>query len=132
MLWRARQEGHLTEAPSNPLQLVPALQMAAMFQLVLFAVRLVRGWFGAGGLTISGAVLGLTDVDGLTISMSKIASEGVSPALAAQAIAIGILMNCLLKAGLVMALGTPKFRRTSSAALVAMAAAILIVVAVRR
>jgi uncharacterized membrane protein (DUF4010 family) len=49
--------------PSNPLQFGPALQMAVTFQIVLFAVDLMRRWFGDAGLLLSGAVLGLTDVE---------------------------------------------------------------------
>ena len=44
--------------------------MAALFQLVLFAVGALGRAFGDSGLLVSGAVLGLTDVDALTISMT--------------------------------------------------------------
>lgn len=111
-------------APSNPLQVWPALQMAATFQVVLFGVFLVRGLFGSAGLLASGAVLGLTDVDALTISMAKSVSDGVAPETAAQAIAIGILANCALKAIMAAALGTREFGQRTGGALVGMAAAL--------
>ena len=41
------------QAPSNPLQLVPALQMAAAFQLVLFLLEGVNRRFGNAGLLAS-------------------------------------------------------------------------------
>src|SRR5262249_48489095 len=72
--------------PVNPLQLWPALQMAVTFQIVLFGVAAVHRWFGDVGLLVSGGVLGLTDVDALTVSMAKSAREGVAAAVAAQAI----------------------------------------------
>ncbi len=50
--------------------------MALTFQLVLFGVAYAREAFGQAGLLASGAVLGLTDVDALTISMSKSALAG--------------------------------------------------------
>jgi uncharacterized membrane protein (DUF4010 family) len=108
------------EMPSNPLQVGPALQMAVTFQLVLFAVSWVQRSYGDPGLLVSGAVLGLTDVDALTISMAKGAAGGVAPGVAAEAIAIGILANSLLKLCLALALGTPQFRRVSGVALAAM------------
>ena len=74
-------------------------------------------------MLVSGAVLGLTDVDALTISMAKGAAGGVAPDVAAQAIAIGILANSVLKLCLALALGTPQFRRLSGAALAAMTVA---------
>jgi uncharacterized membrane protein (DUF4010 family) len=96
------------------------------FQLVLFAVDWIRHTFGDRGLLVSGAVLGLTDVDALTISMAKSASSGVAPGVAARAIAIGILANCILKLSLTLALGTSPFRRVSGVALAAMALAIVV------
>jgi hypothetical protein len=41
------------EAPSNPLQLGAALQMAAAFQIVLFLLDVVNRWFGGAGLLAS-------------------------------------------------------------------------------
>ena len=85
--------------PANPLQIGPALQMALTFQLVLFCVAYAREAFGQAGLLASGAVLGLTDVDALTISMSKSALAGTAAADAAQAIAVGVLVNYGAEAG---------------------------------
>jgi uncharacterized membrane protein (DUF4010 family) len=112
------------DGPSNPLQIGPALQMAATFQVVLFAVQLVRRLFGDTGLLVSGAVLGLTDVDALTISMARTSANGVDAKVAAQAITIGILANCGLKTAIALIFGTPEFRRFTSAALAAMMAAL--------
>lgn len=123
--WRPMPDvAHPIARPSNPLQIGPALQMALLFQVVLYAVAGVRAVFGARGLLISGAVLGLTDVDALTISMAKMSVAGAGPATAAEAIAIGIFANCVMKTGLAVALGTPQFRRATSIALSAMAVAI--------
>ena len=58
-------------ADSHPLQLRPALQMAALFQAVLLVVHFVRGWWGDSGVLVSAGVLGLTDVDALTVSMTR-------------------------------------------------------------
>lgn len=110
--------------PTNPLQVGPALQMAAIFQLVLFAVSWVQRSFGDIGLLVSGAVLGLTDVDALTISMAKSAATGVAPSVAAAAIAIGILANSILKLLLALALGTSQFRRASTPSLATMVLAL--------
>lgn len=126
VIWLRRNPdlGHPTDTPPNPLQIGPALQMAATFQVVLFAVDLARRLFGDLGLLMSGAVLGLTDVDALTISMAKSAGDGVAIVVAAQAIAIGILANSILKTGLALALGTPQFKRIGGIALGAMALAV--------
>jgi len=107
---RRREEKVSVQSPSNPLQVMSALQMAALFQVVLFAVHAVRSHWGETGLLVSGAILGLTDVDVLTISMAKSAEGQIPIPVAAQAIAIGILSNTILKLVLVAAIGRGKFR----------------------
>ena len=108
------------EKPKNPLQIGPALQMALTFQVVLFAVQYVKQSFGNVGLMVSGAILGLTDVDALTVSMARGATDGIDASLAARAITVGILANCALKATLALGLGTTVFRRFTIATLAAM------------
>ena len=44
---RAGRPPSASAAPGNPLQLLPALQMAALFQGVLVGVHLLREWWGA-------------------------------------------------------------------------------------
>jgi uncharacterized membrane protein (DUF4010 family) len=120
---RNREEQISVESPSNPLQVSSALQMAVLFQMVLFAVYAVRSHWGDIGLLLSGAVLGLTDVDALTISMAKSAQGQIPVAIAAKAIAIGILSNTLLKLFLGLCLGKARFRRLASAWLTVIAIA---------
>lgn len=125
--WRkAAEPANPTERPVNPLQIVPALQMAALFQLVLFGVAAAGRAFGDRGLMVSGAVLGLTDVDALTISMTTTPMLRTTPTVAAAAIAVGVMVNCVLKATLAVVLGTPSFRRLTGVVLLTMAVAVLV------
>jgi uncharacterized membrane protein (DUF4010 family) len=128
ILWLLKQPTVSEEdtQPVNPLQVWPALQMAATFQVVLFVVAIVRGSLGEGGLLATGAILGLTDVDALTISMAKSAAAGISPETAAQAIAIGITANCVMKAAIAVVVGTHEFSRRSASALGAMAVVLVL------
>ena len=120
VLWRRQKRGghHFAEPPSNPLHVVPALEMAILFQVVLYIVDAAGRYYGGGGLIASGAVLGLTDVDALTISMTKTAVSG-GPQIASKAIAVGIL-----KAGIAIAAGSPQFRRRVAVFAGGMAAAL--------
>jgi uncharacterized membrane protein (DUF4010 family) len=118
-----KKEDVVLNPPSNPLQIWPALQMTVLFQVVLFAVRAAGTFYGQKGLLLSGAVLGLTDVDALTISMAKSAGEMVATSTAAEAIAIGVLSNTLLKLVLGLVIGGGKFRGLVPAWLALMAAA---------
>jgi uncharacterized membrane protein (DUF4010 family) len=108
----------------NPLQLAAALQMAVLFQAVLMAVRLVGNVWGQSGVFTSAAVLGLTDVDALTVSMARAVAATDSPAVAATAIAVGVLANTAMKLGLAVFLGAPRFRVITGGALALMLVAI--------
>jgi uncharacterized membrane protein (DUF4010 family) len=104
----------------NPLQLAAALQMAVLFQAVLMAVHLVGQTWGESGVFTSAAVLGLTDVDALTVSMARGVAATASPAIAATAIADGVLTNTAMKLGLAVFFGAPRFRAIAGGALALM------------
>lgn len=104
----------------NPLQLVGALQMAVLFQAVLMAVYMARESWGASGVFTSAAVLGLTDVDALTVSMTRGVAQAVSPAVAAAAIAVGVLANTAMKLGLALFFGSRRFQTIAGSALALM------------
>ena len=96
-------------APGNPLQLLPALQMAALFQGVLVVVHLLREWWGAPGVLFSAGVLGLTDVDALTVSMTRDVAVTLSAQTAALGIAVGVLANIAMKTAVAVTLGARGF-----------------------
>jgi uncharacterized membrane protein (DUF4010 family) len=108
----------------NPLQLAAALQMAALFQVVLMATYAVRVYWGASGVFTSAAVLGLSDVDALTVSMARDVAQNMSPAVAAAAIAIGVLANTVMKLGLALFFGSRTFKTIAGGALALMLAAL--------
>ena len=99
-----------TASPRNPLAFWSAVQMAALVQAVLFVIEAVQAWYGRAGLVITGAALGLTDVDALTLSMARHAAEGGSVTVAAQALTAGIVSNTFLKLAVAAAIGRGRFR----------------------
>lgn len=108
----------------NPLQLKAAIEMAAVFQVVLFVMAAFKNLFSGQGLYASAAVLGLTDVDALTLSMSRLVTSGTPAELAAKAIVVGILANTVVKLGLVLGIGRGKYRIWAGVGLLLMAAAL--------
>ena len=124
LAWRSLRGSRAEPSPlKNPLQFRAAIEMALLFQVVLFAVYYMREWVGETGLLASGFVLGLTDVDALTLSMTRSVRTGTSVDAASRAIAIGIVANSLMKAGIAFAIGSGRFRWQAGGALLAMAAA---------
>jgi uncharacterized membrane protein (DUF4010 family) len=96
--------------PGNPLRLGAAVQMAVLFQAVVYVVSWFAGRFGAGGVLASAGLMGLTDVDALTYSMVKLSREQVALDTAARALGVGVLANTLLKLVLALTLGRGSFR----------------------
>jgi uncharacterized membrane protein (DUF4010 family) len=107
------------EPGENPLQLTSALQMAVLFQAVLYAVQGARAWGGGAGLVTSGAVLGLTDVDALTVSMANAYAD---PA-AGLALLAGVTANGILKTAVATTIGRGPYRRWAGAGLALLAIA---------
>jgi uncharacterized membrane protein (DUF4010 family) len=107
-------------AETNPLRVWTAIRMAAAFQIAMVAIDLVRAWWGTLGLLATAAVLGLTDVDALTVSMSR-PEANVVASTAAHAIAIGILANTLMKLALVVVIGRSAYRRRAAIGLASVA-----------
>jgi len=119
-------------APKNPLQFGAALQMALLFQVVLLLVAGVRAIWGDVGLVVSGAILGLADVDALMISMARTAEVSGAVGAPALSVAVGILSNTLLKLTLSMTVARAPFRLVAGAGLALMAAASLAAILVYR
>jgi uncharacterized membrane protein (DUF4010 family) len=122
--WRSLRRADAEKPkPKNPLQIRNAIEMALMFQAVLFAVFYLRQWIGEQGLMAGGFVLGLTDVDALTLSMTRSVANGTSILAASRAIGAGIVANSLLKAVIAVSIGNGRFKWQTGGSLVGMAAA---------
>lgn len=103
----------------SPLRLWMAIRLAIVFQLAIIAVAWVRTTWTIQGLYGTAVILGLTDVDALTVSMS-VPSSALAATVAARAIGVGILSNTIVKLGISTIAGSGRFRIIVSAILLAM------------
>ena len=126
---RAPRAREVDSGLPNPLQIRAALQMAALFQIVLIAVRVVQSVWGRSGVLTTAAILGLTDVDALTVSMARGVAPATSLETAALAIAVGILTNTVLKAGVALVFGGRRFGAAVAGTLAASAVAAVAAIA---
>ncbi len=129
---RTSDGGNAPISRLNPLNLRAALQMAVIFQVVLMVVHTMSGLWGTSGVLTSAFVLGLTDVDALTMSMSRGIAGASQPDLAALAIAVGVLANTLLKLGVAIFFGNRRFALSAGAALATLAIALGVSIAFQR
>jgi len=128
--WEPAQVAKQADELQNPLRLSSAIKMALAFQTSLMLISYVSSTIGASGVLASAALLGLTDMDALTLSMSRLGTTPDLVRLSARAIAIGLLGNAALKIALVIGLGASRYRWLAAMGLGALAVTGAIVLAV--
>jgi uncharacterized membrane protein (DUF4010 family) len=111
--------------PSSPLQLGAALQMTALFQVVLIVVLFVQARWGSDALVATSAFIGLTDLDALTLSLARSSTASTNLSTVAVALVVGILSNACLKLAVAVVMGRSAFRVATALALGAMALALV-------
>lgn len=90
----------------NPAHLKTALVFGAVYALVIFATAFAGEQLGSGGLYIVAIISGLTNVDAITLSTSRLMQVGeVDPGSGWRLILAAALSNLVFKAGLVGVLG---------------------------
>lgn len=95
-----------------PSDLMAAMGFGALYAAVLLAVALARTYLGEGGLYLVAAISGLTDVDAITLSASKMVhSSAIDASTGWRLILVGTLANLAFKAGVVVTLGHRRLRR---------------------
>ena len=93
--------------PGNPAELKSARVFGAIYAGVLLAVAFARDHFGTAGLYTVAVISGLTDVDAITLSTSRLAAGGgLDPDAGWRAMLLASLSNMVFKAGVVAVLGS--------------------------
>lgn len=107
-----------TEAQRSPLRLASALRLAALFQVGFWLADLLRARLTPDGILAAGALLGLLEMDALTAAMARFADGAGTASVAAQGIAAGVIADGIVKIGIAVVLGSPRFRVRVSVGLV--------------
>jgi uncharacterized membrane protein (DUF4010 family) len=113
----------------NPFSLMAATKFAALFAVILLAVKIVQQTMPPSGLYAVAALSGLVDVDAITLSMAELAKSGEAR-VAVIAIVIAALSNTLVKTVMAivlagMALGKPLLIATAVTLVAGLVAALL-------
>ncbi|UCH25127.1 MAG: MgtC/SapB family protein [Trueperaceae bacterium] len=96
---------------TNPFELRPALQFAALFVLILLLTRAADEFFGQEGLYLAIVLAGVTQLDAVTLSLGKQIGGGLDYHVASKSLAIAIASNNVFKAALALAIGSRPFGR---------------------
>lgn len=85
---------------SKPLDLKGALIFGSIYTAVTLIVSYANDRFGESGILISSGFAGISDMDAITISVSKLAGKSLEMKIAMIAILIAILSNTIVKMGI--------------------------------
>jgi uncharacterized membrane protein (DUF4010 family) len=126
-IWRMDRSSPVDEAATqSPLQLTTALQMTVLFQLVLIVILVVQARWSSTALVATSALVGLTDLDALTLSLARSTVAPSAVRTAGVALAAGVLANTLLKLAVAVIVGRGSFRAATAAGLGTVAAVIVV------
>lgn len=102
----------------NPTELRTALVFAAIYASVLLAVAAGRRYLGAGGIYAVSVLSGLTDMDAITLSTSRlVTAELLEPATGWRAIIVASMSNIVFKTAIVATLGSRSVLRIVAGAM---------------
>jgi uncharacterized membrane protein (DUF4010 family) len=120
--WRTNTPANELETRESPLRVTSALQMAALFQVVLLVTAFVKSRWGSSAVVATSAIVGLTDLDALTLSLARTGAGGDVQGTTV-ALVVGVLSNTLLKLVVAGTVGRGWFRVMTTGALGAVAIA---------
>ena len=101
-----------TDLPlKKPLDLKSALVFGIIYTLIILLVTYANENLGQSGTLISSAIAGISDIDAITISASKLAGFKLDLSTAAMAVLIASVSNTLVKMGIGIYAGSPALRR---------------------
>jgi uncharacterized membrane protein (DUF4010 family) len=91
---------------SNPAELRSALIFGSLYAVVILLVAVVKDYFGAAGLYVVAVISGLTDMDAITLSTSRLVEQQrLESALGGRVILLALLSNLVFKGSVVALLG---------------------------
>lgn len=95
----------------KPLNLRTAVFFAALYMGVLLFISFSNEKFGDKGIYLTTAIASLTDVNAITISLTKLAGESLTFIIASNAIVLGTLSNTIVKIGIALYAGSMELRK---------------------
>jgi uncharacterized membrane protein (DUF4010 family) len=113
MLWsNASEGGEARMEPKNPTHLRTAIVFGVLYAGVLLAVAAAETYLGSTGLYATAVISGLTDIDAITLSTSRlVSSDRLDASVAWRLIVAASLSNLIFKLGVAWVLGGAKLAR---------------------
>ena len=97
---------------TNPLKLSTAIKFGLFFAVILVVVEYAQRYLGTSGVYLTSLVAGLTDVDAISLSLSRLANRSqIAIDVAGSAVIIAALVNTITKGVIAYVSGTKELRR---------------------
>ncbi len=84
----------------SPLDLWPAVHFGLLLSFIILAAEALRRWLGEAGVYLVSALSGITDVDAITLSLSRMAGAELGLSVVATGITLAAVANNLAKGGI--------------------------------
>jgi uncharacterized membrane protein (DUF4010 family) len=98
---------------AHPLRLSTAIKFGLAFAVALVAVEFAQAYLGSPGVYVASVLAGLTDVDAITLSVARLASNAqLALRVAGIAIIVATLANTFAKGAIAYSSGSQDLRRT--------------------
>ena len=96
----------------SEIQLLPAIKFGALLVVIMLIAHGIQAQMGEQGLWLVAIVAGLTDVDAITLTLARMAKDGISADTAVTGITLAAITNTLVKGGLALFAGHWSLCRT--------------------
>ncbi|MFC4260691.1 MgtC/SapB family protein [Marinobacter lacisalsi] len=90
----------------NPLDLKSALVFGVLLTVILVLGEWLQEWLGDIGIYVLAATSGITDVDAITLSLTRMSRDGIAAGTAVLGIVIAASVNNLVKTTMAATIGT--------------------------
>ncbi|MCU0387613.1 MAG: MgtC/SapB family protein [Chitinophagaceae bacterium] len=95
----------------NPLDLQGAFTFGIIYVIIILIVSYAHENMGDKGMVISSAIAGFSDIDAITITLSKLTGSSIESRLGIQSIIIAAITNTMVKMGIGLWAGSKKLRQ---------------------
>jgi len=107
MIWR-RNRDTVFERPTakqNPLELSAAFMFGLLLLVIMLLAHALQAWFGELGILLLAVASGITDVDAITLTLSRDTLNQLSVSTAVTGITIAAAVNSVVKGGMAAIIG---------------------------
>jgi len=112
----------------SPLRLGSALGFGLLLGAIMLAAAGLQAEFSDAGLLLLAALSGISDVDAITLTLTRLSAEGTDAGLVARGLVVAAAVNSLVKGVLAFAIGGPALGLRVLLPLAAAAAAGMLIV----